>query len=72
VLHHRAVSTEVASDAVLTLTHPLFIRLLTGEAGLKETLFSDQLSVEGSRLELLNFFSLFEQPVTSFPIVLPE
>lgn len=72
VLHHQEVEKPVASDATLTLTHPLFIRLLIGEAGLKDTLFSDDLNVDGSRLDLLRFFALFEKPVTSFPIVLPQ
>jgi alkyl sulfatase BDS1-like metallo-beta-lactamase superfamily hydrolase len=46
--------------------------MLTGEAGLKDTLFSDDLSVDGSRIDLVRFFSLFEKPATSFAIVTPE
>lgn len=72
VLHYRALSEPVDSDATLTLTHPLFVRLLIGEVGLKEMLLSDDINIQGSRLDLGRFFALFEQPVTSFPIVLPH
>lgn len=76
VLHHRllpsnSVKNEQA-DAGLTLTRSLFIEVLIGEVGLKETLFSDELSIDGSKVDLLRFFSLFEKPITSFGIVLPD
>ena len=34
-------------------------------------LFSDDLAVEGSRLDLLAFFSLLDRPDGTFPIVTP-
>jgi alkyl sulfatase BDS1-like metallo-beta-lactamase superfamily hydrolase len=34
-------------------------------------IFSDELAVEGSRLDLLSFFSLLERPDGAFPIVTP-
>ena len=72
VLHHKPLTAaDPAADATLNLTHELFVNILIGEAGLKDTLFSDDLSVNGSRLDLVRFFSLFEKPVTSFPIVVP-
>lgn len=74
VLHYRplAGNETPATDATLNLTHPLFVSMLTGEAGIKDTLFSDNLSVDGSTLDLIRFFSLFEQPDPAFAIVLPE
>ena len=74
VLHYRplAENETPATDATLNLTHPLFVSMLTGEAGIKDTLFSDNLSVDGSTLDLIRFFSLFEQPDPAFAIVLPE
>ena len=39
--------------------------------GLREMIFSDDLAVEGSRLELLSFFSLLDRPDGRFPIVTP-
>lgn len=76
VLHHRLLSeasplTEKV-HATLNLTHPLFVDMLIGEAGAKEMLLSDDLSIDGSKIDLLRFFSLFEKPATSFGIVLPN
>jgi alkyl sulfatase BDS1-like metallo-beta-lactamase superfamily hydrolase len=53
------------------LTRPFLVDLVTGQAGLREALFSGDLSVEGSRMELLSFFSLLDTPQPSFPIVTP-
>ena len=76
VLHHRQLSKDTPLEgeinATLNLTHPLFISMLIGEAGLKDTLFSDDLSIDGSKIDLVRFFSLFEKPATSFAIVLPD
>jgi alkyl sulfatase BDS1-like metallo-beta-lactamase superfamily hydrolase len=73
VLHHsKENQPEGEVNATLNLTHPLFVNMLIGEAGLKETLFSDDLSITGSKIDLLRFFSLFEKPVTSFAVVLPQ
>ena len=58
-------------DASLSLTRPMFDRLILGDVGIKDALFSDELSLEGSKLSLLNFFSLFENPDPTFPIVTP-
>lgn len=71
VLHHWREPPRPQADATITVTHALFIDLLTGRAGLRETLGSDALEVDGSRVELLRFFALFEQPDTAFPIVAP-
>jgi alkyl sulfatase BDS1-like metallo-beta-lactamase superfamily hydrolase len=71
VLHHRAAPPEPEADATLEISHDLFMRMLTGLAGLRETLFSDQLGVSGSRLDLLAFLMLFDRPDGNFDIVLP-
>lgn len=73
VLHHRPLSIgePVTADTTLRITHPLFIDMMVGRAGLKETLFSDQLEVEGSVLNLVSFFSLFEKQEGRFNIVEP-
>mgnify|MGYP001815874456 CR=1 FL=1 len=36
--------------------------MLTGTAGINDTLFSDDLEIEGSRLDLVGFFRLFDRP----------
>ena len=47
------------------------VDIITGKAGLKALLFGDDLSVEGSELDLVEFFSLLDRPDGSFSIVTP-
>ena len=58
-------------NATLNVKHELFIDMLIGKAGLKKTLFSDDLSIDGSKLDLLSFLSLFDRPTGDFNIVIP-
>lgn len=71
VLHNRKTSSDTPADATLKLTQPLFVDILIGEAGLKEMLFSDEISFEGSKLNLLSFFSMLDKPEGKFNIVTP-
>jgi alkyl sulfatase BDS1-like metallo-beta-lactamase superfamily hydrolase len=71
VLRHKASPPDPAADVTLNITHDLFVRMLTGRAGLKETLFSDQLDVSGSRTDLLAFLMLLDRPEGDFNIVTP-
>jgi alkyl sulfatase BDS1-like metallo-beta-lactamase superfamily hydrolase len=71
VLHHRPSPPGVAADAALKMTHGMFIRMLTGKAGLRDLLLSDELELEGSKLDLVKFFSLFDKPDGRFNIVTP-
>jgi len=73
VLHHRALSSseELEVNTKLSLTRALFIKLIIGEAGLNDTLFSDDLNIEGSKLDLISFFSLIEKQLGTFNIVTP-
>lgn len=70
VLHHRS-GKDAAANATLSLNHELFLKMMVGQAGLKDTLFSDQLKVEGSRVDLLSFFALLDKPTANFNIVTP-
>jgi alkyl sulfatase BDS1-like metallo-beta-lactamase superfamily hydrolase len=70
VLHHHAGSAPGAA-ATLSLTYELYLKMMIGRAGLKDTLMSDDLKVTGSRLDLVRFFSLFDKPVATFNIVTP-
>ena len=76
VLHHRLLDSrtplEQEVNATLSLPRPLFVDMLIGEAGIKEMISSDDLSVEGSKIDLIRFLTLFEKPATSFGIVLPR
>ncbi|NIB43026.1 MBL fold metallo-hydrolase [Pseudomaricurvus alkylphenolicus] len=71
VLHHKQRELDPAADAGIEITRELFLQLVTGQAGMKDTLFSDQLSVNGSKMELLSFFSMFDPTVGNFNIVTP-
>jgi alkyl sulfatase BDS1-like metallo-beta-lactamase superfamily hydrolase len=71
VLHHHQGVADVDASATLTLTRSLFLRLVTGSAGLRETLFSDELEVDGSVTELINFFLLLDRQAGPFNIVTP-
>lgn len=71
VLHHKQVAADTKADSTLKLTQPLFVSIIVGEAGLKDTLFSDDLSIEGSKLDLISFFSMLDKPTGTFNIVTP-
>lgn len=69
VLHHRAAAPAADADATLTLTKGMFLRMMTGDAGLRDMLMSDELDVSGSRLDLVRFFGLLKKPDATFAIV---
>jgi alkyl sulfatase BDS1-like metallo-beta-lactamase superfamily hydrolase len=71
VMHHRETDALAQANASLHLTHELFVRMLTGDAGLRETLTSDELEVTGSVLDLVRFFTLFSSQDGLFNIVTP-
>lgn len=71
VMHHRAAAPDPAADASLSLTHDLFLQLATDQLGLLETLQSEDLSLGGSRVDLIRFFRLFDKPDGRFAIVTP-
>jgi alkyl sulfatase BDS1-like metallo-beta-lactamase superfamily hydrolase len=71
VLHHARRDPAPDANATVRLTREFLLRLATQQAGLRDMLFSDDLSVEGSRLDLFSFFSLLDRPDGSFPIVTP-
>ncbi|MFZ1866607.1 MAG: alkyl sulfatase dimerization domain-containing protein [Polyangiales bacterium] len=71
VLHYHERDPHPGANASLKITHDLYLRMIVGKAGLKDTLFSDDLKVEGSRLDLLSFFRLFDKPKGTFNIVTP-
>ena len=71
VLNYRQVETLPDADVTLKLTKELWLGLVTGRAGLRELVFSGDLDVDGSRLALLSFFRLMDNPEGDFEIVLP-
>ena len=71
VLHHRAAPPDPEANATIRVTHDLFLRMLTGAAGIKETIFSEDLETSGSRIDLVRFLMLFDKPQANFNIVTP-
>jgi alkyl sulfatase BDS1-like metallo-beta-lactamase superfamily hydrolase len=71
VLHHRRAEPATDADATVRLTRDLLLRLGIGDVGVKELVMSDAFDVEGSRLKLLSFLSLLDQPDGQFAIVTP-
>jgi alkyl sulfatase BDS1-like metallo-beta-lactamase superfamily hydrolase len=71
VLHHHLGDPDPGAVATVHLTRDFLVRLATGQAGLRDLVFSKELAVDGSRLQLLSFFSLLDRPAGAFPIVTP-
>ena len=71
VLRHYTRAPDPNANVTLKVTKDLYLRMLTGTAGLKETLFGDELEVQGSRIDLIAFFRLLDKPQGTFNIVVP-
>jgi len=55
----------------VSLPHHLFIDILVGDAGLKETVFSDALAIEGSKWAVISLLSRIDRQSGTFNIVEP-
>jgi alkyl sulfatase BDS1-like metallo-beta-lactamase superfamily hydrolase len=71
VLHAKQGDPSPDAAATVTLTRPFLVRLVTGQSGLRELVFSDELQVDGSRMALLSFLMLLERAGEPFAIVTP-
>ncbi len=71
VLNYRRADADPAADVTMRLTRDFWLRLVVGQAGLREMIFSDDLEVSGSRMTLLSFFNLMDNPQGTFNIVTP-
>ncbi|MDH5274580.1 MAG: hypothetical protein OEY13_16085, partial [Gammaproteobacteria bacterium] len=60
------------ANATLTLTKPIFIKMMAGTAGIKDTLLSDDLEIDGSQIDLVRFFTLIDKAPGTFAIVTTE
>ncbi len=68
VLHFKR-GQHPEANATLTLTKPLFVKIIAGSAGIQDTLLSDDLKVSGSKVDLVRFFGLMEKAPGTFGIV---
>jgi alkyl sulfatase BDS1-like metallo-beta-lactamase superfamily hydrolase len=71
VLHHRKADPAANANATVTLTRNLFIKMVAGTAGVKDTLMNSELKIDGSRIDLVRFFSLIDRAPGTFAIVTP-
>lgn len=72
VLHFKSAPAESDANATLTLTKPIFVKMIAGTAGVKDTLLSDDLKIGGSTVDLVRFFGLIEKAPGTFAIVTPK
>lgn len=69
VLHFKAAAPEADANATLALTSQILVKMIAGVAGVKDTIFSDDLTVTGSKIDLVRFFGLIDKAPATFPIV---
>lgn len=69
VLHFKSGAPASDANATLTLTKDIFVKMIAGTAGVKDTLLSDDLKIGGSKIDLIRFFSLIEKTSGTFAIV---
>ncbi len=69
VLHFKKAPPSGKANATLTLTKPIFVKMIAGTAGVKDTLLSDDLKIGGSKIDLVRFFGLIDKAPGTFPIV---
>lgn len=69
VLHFRKAAPASDANATLTLTKPIFIKMMAGTAGVKDTLLSDDLQIGGSKIDLVRFLGLIDKAPGTFAIV---
>lgn len=72
VLQYRKAPAAADANATLTLTKPIFLKMMAGTAGIKDTLLSDELKVGGSKIDLVRFFTLFDKAPGTFAIATPK
>jgi linear primary-alkylsulfatase len=71
VLHHKMAPPDAGANATLHITHRMFLNMATNTAGIKDFLFSDDIELSGSKIDLIRFFALLDRPKGKFNIVTP-
>lgn len=69
VLHYHKSPAVSDANATLTLTKPLFVKMMVGTFGIKDAVMSNDLKVDGSKFELIRFLSLIDKQPGTFGIV---
>ncbi|MDQ8154999.1 MAG: alkyl sulfatase C-terminal domain-containing protein, partial [Gemmatimonadota bacterium] len=71
VLHFRKSPPAPNANATLSLTRALFVNMMSGVTGIRETVFSDDLRVSGSKTDVVRFLLLLDKATGTFPVVTP-
>ena len=71
VLHHKKAAPAADANATLTMTKDIFIKMMAGTAGVKDTLMNDDLKITGSKIDLARFLMLIDKAPGTFAIVTP-
>jgi alkyl sulfatase BDS1-like metallo-beta-lactamase superfamily hydrolase len=71
VLHHAQAPENSEANATLKISHDLFLDMVLGNASVKKLIFSDELSIDGSKIDLARFLALQDKPKAVFEIVRP-
>ncbi len=71
VLHWRKSAPTAGANATLTLTKPMFIKMMAGTASAKDMLMGSDVAVTGSTIDLVRFFLLIDKATGTFAIVTP-
>jgi alkyl sulfatase BDS1-like metallo-beta-lactamase superfamily hydrolase len=69
VLHFRKAAPDASANATLKLTQDIFVKLMAGSGGVKDTLLGDDLKVDGSKVDLIRFLTLMDKAPGTFAIV---
>jgi len=71
VMHYAELPVDPTADASINITQSMFVGMLVGAVGASDIITSDEVSIDGSMLKLVSFFSLFGESNDNFNIVLP-
>lgn len=71
VLRSERKPPVTSANATVSLTKALFLQIMTRQTNVRALLTDDDLTIEGSRLDLLNFLSMLQPPAPAFNIVTP-
>lgn len=71
VLHHRSGTLDPDANFSITLTRAFWVKLLNKQIGAQELLTSDEFSLQGDKLDLVEFLGLLDKPDEAFAIVTP-
>ena len=66
---HSKGQAQANADATVKISRADWDGLITGTVTLANLILDGAIDIDGSRLELVRFFALLEQPTQTFPIV---